>query len=189
MNIRYYPPNEPAVLSERRVLVMNAPDPDGRYHITWQAVFTPVDKDVVLDQNWYGGMAARMAADLRPSAEGDHPGWTFLDSEGRRDAAISGQRARWVDFSGPTPAGGHAGVAIFVHSGNPRQPPPWCVILKMPYYNPAFTGTESYTLLAGESLTLRYRILIHPYRMDRHALEKGWRAFVASKPDDTQKRE
>jgi len=172
-DIHYHLPGAEPVLTERRIITVSAPSGEGRYHIDWCGRFTAGGKLVALGKNWYGGLAARMAK--RTSR------WTFRDSEGREGAkACSRQRARWMDFSGGLPGGASAGMAIFVHRDNPRQPPPWCVIQGMPYFNPAFTGSEDYSLAAGKTLTLRYRILVHPGLMTREQLEAEWKAFAAT---------
>ena len=172
LDIHYRLPQAKPLLTEKRVIAVCAPTAEGRYHIDWTATFTAPDKDVALNKNWYGGMAARMAKrTLR---------WTFRDSEGRQgERACSRKRSKWIDFSGGLEGGKEAGMAIFVHRDNPRQPPPWCVIQGMPYFNPAFTGAEDYTVPAGKSLTLRYRILVHPGLLSREQLEAEWTAFSA----------
>jgi len=170
LDVRYNVPKQGPVLTEKRLIAVSAPSADGRYTIDWTAVFTAGDADVKLNKNWYGGMAMRMAK--RTSK------WTFRDSEGREGhKACSRKRSKWVDFSGPLDSGAKAGVAILVHRDNPRQPPPWCVIQHMPYFNPAFTGAEDYTLPAGKTLTLRYRILVHPGILTREQVEAEWKAF------------
>jgi hypothetical protein len=170
LDIHYRLPQAQPVLTETRTIAVSAPNPEGCYHIDWAALFTAGDKDVTLNKNWYGGMAARMAKRTIK--------WEFRDSEGRQGAnGCSRKRSRWIDFSGKLPDGREAGVAIFVHRDNPRQPPPWCVIQGMPYFNPAFTGSEDYTLPAGKTLLLRYRILIHPGLMTPEQLEADSKAF------------
>jgi hypothetical protein len=43
------------------------------------------------------------------------------------------------------------------------------------------TWSEPFTLSAGQSFTLRYRVLVHPGRADKETIEKEWRAFAARK--------
>lgn len=176
MPVHYRLTGAEPILTEKRIITVSRPSEEGRYHIDWCATFSEPGKGkgVKLNKNFYGGMAARMAKrTLR---------WTFRDSEAREGAqACSGKRARWMDFSGDLPGGRKAGMAILVHRDNPRQPPPWCVIQGMPYFNPAFTGSEDYSLPAGKTLTLRYRILVHPGPMSRQQLQAEWQAFAKQK--------
>jgi len=181
MTLSYHPPGEQAVLKEKRLLAIGAPDENGRYHIDWHSTFTAGEKDVLLDRTpipgekngkgWggYAGLSVRMAKDTR--------GWQFVDSEGRKDKEAHGKKARWVDFSGEIGEGKAAGIAIFDHPENLRHPSPWYVTKDMPYFSPAVLFNKPYTLPAGKSLTLRYRILIHPGRVGRDLLEKEWEAF------------
>jgi len=174
LNIDYDLPEAGPALKEKRRIDISSPDARGAYRIDWTATFTAGGTDVTLNKNWYGGMAVRMAK--RTSK------WTFRDSEGREgEKGCSRKRARWVDFSGSLDGGQEAGVAVFVHRDNPRQPPPWCVIQRMPYFNPVFTGAEDYTIAAGKSLTLRYRILVHPGIMSQEEMESEWKAFCSDR--------
>ena len=64
LTISYHRPHEAPVVFEDRTLAVSAPDAAGSYFIDWQAAFTPAAKDDVrFDQNSYGGLALRMAAE------------------------------------------------------------------------------------------------------------------------------
>jgi len=180
LDVSYQLPKQAPVLTEKRLVAVSAPNNEGRYRIDWTATFTAGSKDVTLNKNWYGGMALRMAK--RTSK------WTFRDSEGREgQKGCSRKRSKWVDFSGDLEGGTKAGVAVLVHRDNPRQPPPWCVIQGMPYFNPVFTGAQDYTLAAAKSLTLRYRILVHPGILTRRQVEVEWKAFCDAGPSKGEK--
>jgi len=185
LNISYHPPDAPAVLTEERKIHVSAPDGEGLYRIDWMGRFTATAADVLLDrtpiqgekdgQSWggYAGLSVRFAKEISD--------WRLVDSEGRKDLAAHGQNARWMDFSGRFAQGPTGGVAIFDHPSNMRHPAPGFVIMdpKPPfgYFSPALLFNEPYTLPAGASLTLRYRILIHPGRLDASALEHEWKLF------------
>ncbi len=182
MSLSYHPPDKPAVLTERRLIRVSGPDEQGRYRIDWRSTFTAGEKDVLLDRTpipgekggkgfgGYAGLSVRMAKTTRH--------WRFVDSEGRKDKEAHGNKARWLDFSGETAGGGSAGVTIFDHPDNLRHPSPWYVAKGMPYFSPAVLFNKPYMLAAGKSLTLRYRILIHPGRADRDMLEGELKAFL-----------
>jgi hypothetical protein len=184
MSIGYHPAKEPAVLTEKRVLSAGAPDSDGCYYIDWLSIFTAGDKDVLLDRTGlpgekngksyggYAGLSLRMAEHAK--------NWQFLGSEGPLKPESRGNKARWVDFSGDITAGGSAGVAVFDHPDNPRHPSSWWLSGSMPYFSPALLFDKGYTLPAGRSLKLRYRILIHSGQADKDMLENQWKAFLAS---------
>ncbi len=179
MELSYHPPDKAAVLTEKRVLTVSAPDKNGQYHIDWHSTFTAGAKDAVLDRTpipgekggkgygGYAGLSLRMAKSTRK--------WAFLSSEGLAGQKAHGKKARWVDFSGDT-----CGVAVFDHPSNMRHPQPWYVAPGMPYFSPAPLFNKPYTLAAGKSLSLRYRILLHPGPGDKEELKKQWQAFSKS---------
>ena len=185
MTLAYHPPDKPPVLTEERLINVSAPDEQGRYRIDWLSTFTAGDEDVLLDRTpipgekdgkgWggYAGLSVRIAKDIS--------NWQVIDSEGRKQTQAHGKKARWMDFAGRTPDGKEAGIAIFDHPGNLRHPSPWYVSMdtRTPfgYFSPAILFDKPYTLPAAKSLTLRYRILIHPGSTDKNLLEAEWKTF------------
>ncbi len=182
----HYTTDGQVVLKERREIVMRVPRHDGSYTMDWQATFTAVETDVVLDRTpipgqpdgvgygGYAGLSFRGAASLRQVHS--------LDSEGRIDKQSHGKAARWLDYHAVIDEMGHtAGVTIFDHPKNFRYPTPWYVSFGgMPYFSPAPIFHEPHTLSANESLTLRYRILVHSGRGDRQLLEREYQKFASS---------
>jgi hypothetical protein len=183
ITVSYHLPDKPAVLSEKRVLKISPPDEQGGYTIDWKSIFTAGDKDVVLDRTpvlgqpngvaWggYAGLSIRLA-----NAATD---WQVIDSEGHKyETEFNNAKARWLDYTVEA-AGRPAGIAVLDHPANPRHPTPWYVILGagMRYFSPALLYYEPYTLASGKTLTLRYRILIHPGRTDKDLMEKEWQRF------------
>jgi len=184
MSIIYHPPQKPAVLTEKRTLAVSTPDKNGCYYIDWLSIFTAGENDVLLDRTpipgekngksygGYAGLSLRMAEHTK--------NWQFLGSEGPLKPESRGSKARWVDFSGSIADGGFAGVTIFDHPDNPRHPSSWWLSGSMPYFSPAILFHKPYTLPAGKTLTLRYRILIHTGHADKDMLEDKWKAFLTS---------
>src|SRR6516164_1494670 len=98
------------------------------------------------------------------------PTGRMLSSEGKvGEKEIWGKRADWVDYSG-TAAGETLGIAIFDNPGNIKHPTYWHareygLFAVNPfgehdfYSDPKRDG--SVTIPANQSLTLRYRVLIH----------------------------
>ena len=190
MMLSYHQPGEERVLTEKRLIAVSALGEDGRYHIDFYSRFTAGDNDVVLGRTpipgeqggkgWggYAGLSVRMAKATR--------GWQFVDSEGRKDKQAHGKKARWVDFSGELPDGKEAGITIFDHPDNLRYPSPWYVEKGMPYFSPAVLFNKPYKIKAKESLTLWYRILIHPGRADKKTLERECKAFLKTTDIDVR---
>ncbi len=185
MELSYHPPGLPPVLTEKRVIEISPPDKDGGYVIDWDATFTAGPEDVHLKGGTagggYAGLSVRFARDCRSPL--------LVDSEGRKDGDCGGvtknthgQRARWADLSFTPGVGQPAGIAILDHPSNLRYPSQWHNIVdaRTPfvYFSPAPLWSEPYTLPAGNTLTLRYRILVHAGRADPAAIEQAWKAWA-----------
>ena len=171
MKLAYHPPGKPPLLTETRTLAVSAPDAQGSYAIDWTSAFTVADVAVKLDRTppprqggpaWggYGGLSLRLAAGLTQ--------WKFLGSDGQTAAAArSAERARWMDFSGPT-----AGITIFDDPRNLRHPPVWYLIQTMPFFTPALLYNDPLELKPKEKLTLRYRLLVRSRPMGKDEIER-----------------
>jgi len=177
LTVAYHRPGETPVVMEKRAVAVSAPDSGGTYVIDWEAVFTaPGKDDVRFDQNSYGGFALRMAAECCGDARRKIPAWVFSNSEGR--ANCNDQAARWVAYQGAAPNGQTACVAIFDHPANPGHPALWQTRSHYPYLNPSLTCKSDYVLPAGQSLRLRYGVLVHAGAADGKVLEDRWGVFA-----------
>ena len=174
MDFTYAPPGQPAVLTERRVLDLTPPGPDGTYAVDWLSRFiagagavelaaTPVN--AAKTAGGYGGLIWRVSPDLRE--------WRALNDAGGRNLAVHGEPARAVDFSGALGTQ-EIGVAIFDHPDNPGHPGPWFLRLdegkRYGLHGPGLLFGGPRRMAAGEALTLRYRLVVHPGRYDAAAL-------------------
>lgn len=173
------------VLTEKRELAGSLPRTNGSYIIDWKSTFMAKEKDVVFERtppekaSWggYGGLGFRASKTMRD--------FRTIDSEGRSGRQQAhGKRAKWMDFSGifggvnekPNPAG----ITIFDHPSNPRHPTHWYLSdnAGLPYFGPALLFSGPLTLKAGESFTVRYRILVHPGLGNKAALEREYEGFA-----------
>jgi hypothetical protein len=117
-----------------------------------------------------GTLAIRLAESMRLKGPKGKPGQGHIvNSEGVRDEATWGKRARWVDYYGPV-EGKIVGVAIFDHPENPRHPTWWHVrdyglFAANPFGQHDFEkkapGTGNLVVPLGSSVTFRYRFYIH----------------------------
>jgi len=174
------------ILTEKREIAIRLPRDDGSYTMDWRATFTAAAKEVALDRTpipgqpagaghgGYAGLSFRGAASLKEAHS--------LDSEGRRDKESHGKTARWLDYHAVIDEKGRtAGVTIFDHPDNFRHPSAWYVSFGgMPYFSPAPIFHKPHTLLRGDTLSLRYRILVHPGRGEREVLEREYEEFVGT---------
>lgn len=195
MTLSYHPVDQPAVLTEQRTIHVSAPDAAGRYRMDWKGVFTTGEQDVLMQGGTagggYAGMSVRIASDTRD--------WRLVDSEGREDTATDGfaknthgQSARWMDFSFVDKTTGQpAGVAILEAPDSFRHPSSWHNLIaestSFGYFSPAPLWSEPYTLRAGESLLVRYRIVVHPGGTDRKLLENEWRGMGGEEEEEEEK--
>ena len=160
------------------------------YEITVHAT----DGDVLLGDTKEGTFAFRIAESMRlkrftPKGEKVIPGdGHIVSSEGVRDGEVWGKRAAWVDYFGPV-NGKTVGVAIFDAPTNLRHPTTWHardygLMAANPFglhdFEKAAKGAGNYTIPAGKSLTLRYRIYFHDGDEKQGRVAEQYKAFAQS---------
>ena len=93
----------------------------------------------------------------------------IVNSAGQTNTEAWGKRADWCDYSGPV-EGRTVGIAIFDNPANFRHPTFWHVRdyglfaanpFGLRYYLGEEKGDEGLRIMPGESLTFRYRVLLH----------------------------
>ncbi|MCA9184421.1 MAG: PmoA family protein [Pirellulaceae bacterium] len=169
------------VLREDRTLRIDAPDSSGSYRIDWDSTFVAQADRVVLDrtppkeQSWggYAGLSVRFAEQL---TERELTSESAMAKFGTGDRHRS--RAVAMDYSG-TIDGVTSGIAIIDQSTNPRHPTPWYAIRSpvMSYINAALLADSRLELAHGESIRLRYRIVVHAGRWDASRLREEIRRY------------
>ncbi len=162
VHLRYETKEGDVLLTEIRKISISAPDADG-YEITTTAQFDVIE-DTTINAWFYGGYAVRLSPDLA--------GWKFIDNKGTVWDAERGTMVRenkqtkliapptpWMAFV-EKPKGPTSGIAILDHPSNPRYPVRWLALPHMPYFNPVFFADEDLVLKKGDSLELRYRLVV-----------------------------
>jgi hypothetical protein len=73
-----------------------------------------------------------------------------------------------------------AGIAILDDRDNLNSPTPWYAIRSdvMSFFSPAVICYGPHTLPAGRSMTLQYRVIVHPHRWDKRRLVSETRSFM-----------
>ncbi|MCP5112162.1 MAG: hypothetical protein GY953_15140, partial [bacterium] len=113
-----------------------------------------------------GSFAIRVAAPLNERHSG-----TLVNAHGMSgEKNVWGKQSPWMDYSGEID-GEKLGIAIFDHPQNPKHPTYWHVrgyglfaanvFGEHDFYRDE-TRDGSVTLADGESMTFRYRVVIHP---------------------------
>ena len=189
MNLAYRPAGRAVVLTERRSIEISPPNPEGTYWQDWDLTFTAAGQDVVLDrtplahepngQAWggYAGLSVRFARGLHEArAVTEQSEIEFSDGRYRGKASA-------MDYAGLID-GREAGIAILDYSSNLNAPSPWYAIADqtMCYFSPAVLCYGPHTIKAGQSLGLRYRLIVHPGRWDAERLRAERKRFLPDLP-------
>ena len=165
------------VLLENREIVIEPPDKQGAYAISWKSSFHAQDDDVTLARTpipgeaggkpWggYAGYSIRMNEEMK--------GGVFRNSEGQTDAETGAQPARWVAFVSPQ----ESSILFLDNPYNLRHSSKWYIARDMPYFSPAILFDSSYTLMANENLTLRYRVIVSPEPTPSSESELAWKTW------------
>ncbi len=187
MDLSYHEPGKPVLLQEKRTMSLSAPDKSDSYTINWTSTFTAVADKVVFDRTplpWEKG----------GKSYGGYAGLSFRVREGVRDAQYIGtfgsqsplSKGQYrfkdiaVEYSGCV-NDKVFGVVILDHPGNLNYPSPWYLDdgNPMDYFSPALLCYGPHTMLKGQTLTLKYRIIIHPKRWDSNELKKRHKQYTA----------
>lgn len=150
---------EGTALHEARTLEIST-DEAGIGRIDWACALR-AEQDVLLDRTpyttWggYGGLTFRAARQVH--------GARYLLPGGESCATLTGQRHAWVALEGRVDGGVDQtmSVAMLDHPANPRSPSPWYCKSEDQYnfMNAAFLFHEPMTLVKGQTLAFRYRVL------------------------------
>ena len=165
----------------------------------WRAVDVQIELlashgDVLFNDTKEGSFAVRVHPGLRnkPDAKaGIAGGATMLNSESETGPGIWGKPARWIDYSN-TIDGTVCGLAIFDHPDNLRHPTTWHardygLLAANPfglhYFDKQPAGAGEYTIPAGESLVLKYRILLHEGDAEQAKIDQHYQQFAGTNED------
>lgn len=182
--LEYALPNTAPVLTEKRTITITAPAADGSYSMDWTQEFKVGDKDIVLDRTplpgekdgkafgGYAGLSLRMKKLTNIQAITTEGPVQFNKEDRFRGPALACEYSGTVD-------GQQVGVAMIDHPSNLNAPSPWYVIRGgMCYFNAAVLLKGPVNMKAGETFTLKYRVIVHPGAMEVEQLKKAAEAFA-----------
>ncbi|MFT7670129.1 MAG: hypothetical protein ACI8X5_002836 [Planctomycetota bacterium] len=158
---------------------------DGARTVDVSVTLTPGEEPLVMGDTKEGTFALRVHPALRVT--GEHATGRLINSEGQVGQAVWGKRARWIDDSG-TVDGQQVGLAIFDHPENPRHPTWWHartygLLGANPFgvhdFENKAAGTGALTVPVGESLCLRYRVVLHGAGWDAARVEAAYTDWTA----------
>ena len=154
-------PGAMSPIKDVRTITITAPSKE-LYQIDFDITLDML-MDVKIEKTNHSFFSGRMAPDLSVAQGG-----TMVNAEGNRgetgDNGTFGKKSSWMDCYG-TRNGKTEGMAILQHPSNPWYPAPWFTrdygfFSPTPMYWPA-DETAGTVLRKGESLHLRYRVLVH----------------------------
>ncbi|HSI76263.1 MAG TPA: DUF6807 family protein [Lunatimonas sp.] len=126
--------------------------------------------DVVMGKFYVGGLFIRMPWDEETVGE-------IVSASGHQGMELEGNRAVWSDIGIKLDGReDFAHIAIFDHPSNKAFPTPWRVDSQMGM-GPSRQILGDWKIAAGESETIRYRLLIYTGDMDKSALVDTWKGF------------
>lgn len=171
------PKNAGVIFTEQRTF-WHRPIDDESYALDFEFQLN-AQADVLLDRSpfttWggYGGLVFRA-----------NRNWTktkLLFDDGTTSDRPTPKHSKWCQLSGPIDGGLDkiAGVAMFDHPSNPRHPVGWYGGTGIGhYFNAAFLFEEPMQMKAAETLTLKYRVLIHDGPRTVDQLNAAFAAWV-----------
>ncbi len=175
-------PDGDVICTEQRIMRFSA-DQSTRT-IDFDLTLIATDKQVTFGDTKEGTFAMRLAPTLRLTgavAQG-----SARNSAGVTGKDVWGKRAEWIEYSGPI-NGEIVGVVIYDHPDNPRHPTWWHareygLVAANPFGRRAFQGKREQVgdlvIPKGESIRLRYRIVIHEGGWDATRLEAAFREWI-----------
>ena len=177
------------VCTDDRVMTIYNPR-EGRM-FDFQVTIHASNGNVTFGDTKEGTMAMRIAETMRQKQpKGKEARGHIVNSEGVRDGDTWGKRADWVDYYGPVD-GKTVGIAIFDHPANPRHPTTWHVrdyglFAANPFglhdFEKAAPGTGDLKILAGQSVTFRYRFILHEGDEKQAKIAAKYGEYAPKKP-------
>jgi len=181
-DILYRPANGPPVLSGKNRIYISPPSVDNSYFIDFDCIFDPLVEEVILDRtpvtgepdgvSWggYAGLSIRFNQDytspaiLFPSADQNF------------------QKDPWLYMGFITLRGQKAGICIMQDPEFTTTTTRWYVIndpaIPFYYYSPSVLYAGKLILKKGESLKLKYRLIILPGEPDKDQLQAKYEEYL-----------
>lgn len=172
------------ILEETRAYVIEDIDETTRV-IDLTSTLKAVAGDVVFGDTKEGFCAFRVDRTLRlkgPTAKGG-----ILDSHGRKNAECWGKKSAFVTFHGPDDQGKPAVITMMDHPQNLRHETWWHardygLLAANPFGIHDFEGKKdktlgNHTLQDQQSMTFRYRLVLHRGEVDEAKIGSWWKSF------------
>ena len=184
LELTYHPPSAADLLKEDRSVRLSPPAQDGSYYMDWESTFTALADEVILDrtpvlgdpngQSWggYAGFSARLSNQLIDVK-------TINDEEQTKD--LHGKASRWITYQAISLKGNPVAMTIFDHPQNAHHPNKWFVTndpqTPFFYFSPALIFDSKLVMKKGNTLHLKYRLLVYPGEINQAKISSTWEQF------------
>ncbi len=163
---------------------------NGDRWIDFTITIKATDADVTFGDTKEGTFAIRVPDVMRVDAK---LGGRIENNEGQTDEAAWGLPAKWVDYTGPVTEDGSErdtlGIALMSHPKSFRPIPRWHVRTyglfaanpfgQIDFPKPEAAKQGAYTIKKGDSISLRYLVLLHRGRTNKVELDEVFEEFAA----------
>jgi hypothetical protein len=177
---------EKRVCEDQRTIVFGKGPADTRW-IDFKITIKATDGDVTFGDTKEGSFALRVADSMRVDAKSG--GGHIVNSDGKENADAWGLPARWVDYTGPV-EGKTVGIAIMSHPTSFHPKPRWHVrtyglfaanpFVQKGVPEPLAAKQGEFTLKKGDSITLRYRVLLHRGKTNPAEINRAFSEFASA---------
>ncbi len=180
VRLGWFDGHDPKELLEQDLVAAVRPLEDGETLVELQAAFRPTSDSLEFGKTNFGFLAVRVAK----SISAHFGGGQLVDSEGRvGEPAIFGQRARWMDYSGPIMPGADGqprieGITFFDHPANPGHPSHWHV-REDGWMGASACFAGPLTATKSAPLVLRYLLHLHAGAPDAARINPVFEQFAA----------
>lgn len=175
-------PDGKVVATDDRRIVIHA-GPGGTKIMDFEINIHASQGDLTFGDTKEGTMALRLAETMR--VKGKVGKGHIVNSEGVKDGATWGKRAKWCDYYGPVD-GQTVGVAVFDSPTNPRHPTWWHVrdyglFAANPFGLHDFEGQKpgagDLVVPKGKSIRFNYRFYFHPGDTEQGKVAEAWAQY------------
>lgn len=171
--------SDEVLLRERRRLEW-LPLDDHQWLLIVRLQLKPANETVTLGKTPFGLMGVRVATSLSVQ---DGGGMIRNSQQGINEKEIIGNRARWVDYSGPITRQAAEGVTLMDHPTNPRHPTRFHV-RDDGWMGASLTYDEPLIIQQETPLKLCYGLLVHGGVPTHEQLESLYQQFLAAVNND-----
>jgi len=169
-------PDKPVVRETVRMVILPATDTARPIDISLR-LENVSDKSVTMrgsdvSNKGYGGMCIRPDSTRKPMH--------FTAATGAIDKDMLELATPWADVSYATKPGGGklSGIALFEHPSNPGYPHPGWILRHYGFLGQSWPHTATHEIKPGETVQLRYRMLVHRGDAKDGGVEKAFEAFA-----------